>query len=188
MIIGYISESNLYTSLAEQKEAISRYAKNLGFSDVKFLKIPKNKTILSSPMAHGDTIIISDVSILGPKFEDIMLALKLFSQRKVNVYSVKEGLAFDTTLQGSISDSIDNYLKIYKGILSLKNSRIQKNLLKDGKLRGRPVGTGSNGLDERKEEIKSLLSCGVKVTEIAKAIGVNKSTLYMFIKRKLRSY
>ena len=184
MIIGCISESNIYKSLAEQKEMISCYAQNLGLSDVKFVKIPSSKNILSCSMAENDVVIISDVSMLGSKFEDIMSVLKVFSERKVKIYSAKEKLEIDTSSPYLMMDSIDVCLKLYKGILSLKNSQVQKNLLKDGKTRGRPVGTGSTGLDGRKEEIKSLLSRGIKITEMAKMFSVKASTLHMFIKRR----
>ncbi len=183
MITGYITESNIYTSLAEQKEMILRYATKLGISDIKFEKIPTDKNILSCPVKKND-IMISDVSILGSRFEDIMLALKIFSERKLKIYSVKEKLEIDTVSQSSFMGNIDICLKVYKGIFSLKNAQIQKNLLKQGKSRGRPVGTGKSGLDEKKSEIKQLLSCGVKVTEIAKMLGVNSGTLHMFIKRR----
>ena len=156
MISEYITETNIYAPLAEQKEMILRYVGKNELGDVKFVKIPENRDVLSYSMKQDEAFIISDVSLLGAKFEDIMLTLKVLSSRKVKFYSVKEKLEVDTFLPRSLGGNLDACLKLYKGIFSLKNSQIQKNLLKQGKSRGRPVGTGESGLGEKKNRNKII--------------------------------
>lgn len=184
MIIGYITETNIYTSFAEQKEMISRYAEKYSLGNVRFVKIPKEKSILSYSMKENDTFIISDVSLLGARFEDIMHAVKLLSEHKVKIFSIKENLVIDAFSPHLLEENVDTCLKLYKGIFSLRNTQIQRNLLTRGKSRGRPVGTGKSGLEEKIDEIKSLLSHGTRVSEIADMLGICRGTLYMFIKRR----
>ena len=54
-----------------------------------------------------------------------------------------------------------------------------------GKKLGRPKGVlGNSRLDTRKDEIMQLLALGVPKTTIAKITGVDRSTLYHFIKSR----
>ncbi len=182
MIIGYISESNFYISLLEQKKIISDYASKLKLGDVEFVKIPKSKNIFSYPMKKNDTFIISDVSMLGAKFEEIMLALKNFSEKKIKIYSAKEKILIDSFSPRPLEENVDTCLKLYKGIFSLRNSQIQKNLLKQGKQRGRPKGSGSFFIS-RIDEVKALIKQGKTTREIADFFNTRYQNMYVFIKR-----
>ncbi len=186
MIMGYIHTNERYFSVEEQKNAICEYAETYKLGQIKLYEIPETEAILLSPLKMGDTIVISDISVLGARFEDIVVIFRALAERKVHIYSIKENLTIDTVCPHLLADSLDVCLKIYKGILSLRNTQIQANLLKIGKKRGRPYKfhIGKTVLDGRESEIKELLASGVHTSQIAKNIGVGRTTLYMFIKRK----
>lgn len=186
MITGYVHQNEQFSSVAQQREDMVLCAESYHLGGIKFVEIPADKTILSCPIKKKKTIIIPNLSLIGTKFEDVITALRLLSAYQVCLYSAKEGLAIDIERPHSFSDNLDVCLRIYKGILSLKNARIQADLLKQGKPRGRPYNNkqGKSTLDDRKAEILALLKKNLSFSEMAKSLGVCRSTLYMYIKRK----
>ena len=182
MIIGAISETNSFISLSEQKKLVSDYALKSKLKKIEFVKVPKNKKILSCPMKKGDSIVVSDVSMLGSKFEEIMLSLKFFSEHKIKVYCAKEKIEVDTFEPKTLEENVDTCLKLYKGIFSLRNSKIQRNLLSEGKDRGRPKGSGAFFVS-RIDEIKKLIKEGKTTREIADFFNTRYQNMYVFIKR-----
>lgn len=138
MILGYTYAGQMFSSEQEQKKMICNYAQKYQFGNVKIRSIPLNKNILSYRHAEGDTVIISDISVFGNKFEEIINGLKFLSSKKVRIFSIKEDLILDGFSPYLVQGMLDSCLKIYKGSLSIKNKKIQTDLLENGKVRGRP--------------------------------------------------
>ena len=72
-----------------------------------------------------------------------------------------------------MEDCLNDVLKIYKGLLSIKNKAIQENLLQTGKKRGRPFGKMiRTSLSGQEQAVAELISAGVTKAEIAKRFGI----------------
>jgi DNA invertase Pin-like site-specific DNA recombinase len=73
--------------------------------------------------------------------------------------------------------------------LRTKEALRSKDRRASGKSLGRPKGVlGKSKLDAKKEEVQKLLVLGVPKTSIAKMMGVDRATLYHFIKSRRLSF
>lgn len=79
-----------------------------------------------------------------------------------------------------MEDCLNDVLKIYKGLLSIKTKRFRKIFCKREK-RGRPFGKMiRTSLSGQEQAVAELISAGVTKAEIAKRFGIGRTTLYTF--------
>ena len=182
MIWGYTYEGHEFLSVEKQKELISGFAQKYQFKLLRFREVKETNDILFSGFQDEDTVIVSDISLLGLNFEGVISTLKSLSNRKLRICSVTEDLMFDNLIPNLSYAILDACLKVHKGILSIKNKKIQAALLESGRDRGRPKN--KTLLDENFEELKQLLKTDLTITEIAKQMNINRTTLFAFMRRK----
>ena len=169
MILGYINTKGRYASPSEQEQSVRSYADCYNLTIDKFLKTDDLAKTLPCNLKQGDVLIVADISIIGERFEDI---IKVIAQLST--------LGFPFLME----DCLNDVLKIYKGLLSIKNKAIQENLLQTGKKRGRPFGKMiRTSLSGQEQAVAELISAGVTKAEIAKRFGIGRTTLYTFLKR-----
>ena len=179
MILGYINTKGRYASPSEQEQSVRSYADCYNLTIDKFLA----KT-LPCNLKQGDVLIVADISIIGERFEDIIKVIAQLSTYKLRICTIKENLTLDLGFPFLIEDCLNDVLKIYKGLLSIKNKAIQENLLQTGKKRGRPFGKMiRTSLSGQEQAVAELISAGVTKAEIAKRFGIGRTTLYTFLKR-----
>lgn len=182
MIWGYTYEGHKFFSVEKQKELILEFTQKYQFKPLRFREIKETNDILFSNFQDEDTVIVSDISALGSNFEGVISTLKTLSNKKIRVCSVSEDLMFDNIIPHLSYGLLDSCLKIYKGTLSIKNKQIQAKLLESGRDRGRPKN--KTVLDENFEALKQLLKTDLTITEIAKQMNINRTTLFAFMRRK----
>ena len=75
MILGYINTKGRYASPSEQEQSVRSYADCYNLTIDKFLKTDDLAKTLPSSLKQGDVLIVADISIIGERFEDIILSL-----------------------------------------------------------------------------------------------------------------
>lgn len=136
-------------------------------------------------LGRGDTLIVADAAALGSRYEEALQAVSLAVRQGVSLYCVKEGLRIDALFPQTFDRTAEICLQLYKAVLSIRNKGIQEELKRTGKKRGRPFGTAVvSSLDGRSREIFDGLRQGLAKAEIARRLGVGRTTLYLYLKRK----
>lgn len=136
-------------------------------------------------LGRGDTLIVADAAALGSRYEEALQAVSLVVRQGVSLYCVKEGLRIDALFPQTFDRTAEICLQLYKAVLSIRNKGIQEELKRAGKKRGRPFGTAVvSSLDGRSREIFDGLRQGLAKAEIARRLGVGRTTLYLYLKRK----
>lgn len=184
MIIGFIQENSMYFDADTQRESLMGYANERKIKDLKVINIANTQDILSRHIKSGDTVVIPNVSLLGNTLEQIVSSIKQLSEYRVYIYSIKENLAIDTYNQQTLANCFDACLAAYKGIFSLRNSKIQTDLLKAGKPRGcqNNARKGKFILSGHEEEVKKYVEAGYSYAQIAEKLGCNPSNVLYFAK------
>lgn len=179
MIMGFVQDNSRYFDVATQNEYLSGYAKE------RNLKIfPEKDSILSQRIRSGDTVVISNISLLGSTLENIIRSIKQLAEHRIYIYSVKEDICIDTFNQQSLTKCMDVCLSAYKGIMSLRNSKIQQDLLEQGKPRGCPNNArkGKFILSGREEEVKKYVEAGLSYAKIAEKLGCTYGNVFYFVR------
>ncbi|MBR4106526.1 MAG: hypothetical protein IKK52_04415 [Alphaproteobacteria bacterium] len=184
MVIGYVQDCSKYFDIETQNEYLANYAKERQLKDFKIINIAENENILSQRMKPGDTVVIPNISLLGNTLEHIISSVKHIAERRVYIYSIKENLAIDTYNHLTLADCMDACLSAYKGIMSLRNSKIQQDLLEQGKPRGCPNNArkGKFILSGHEEEVRQYIKAGYSYAEIARKFGCNPGNVLYFVR------
>ncbi len=110
--------------------------------------------------------------------------MSLAARQGISLYCVKEGLRIDALFPQTFDRAAEICLQLYKAVLSIRNKGIQDELKRTGKKRGRPFGTAAvSSLDGRNREIFDGLRQGLAKAEIARRLGVGRTTLYLYLKK-----
>ena len=135
---------------------------------------------------HIDIILISELSRLGRKCDEILESIKFFKDHHINCYFLKEQLSIFSP------DGKENpYLTIMCAVLGtaaeLERETIYYRLksgrdkyIRDGGRLGKPKGAGIKSKDQMASEYKSViknLKAGQSVRNTAKITGVSPSTV-----------
>ncbi len=184
MITGFVQDNSKYFDIDAQRKALASYADERKLKDIKVINIANTQDILSQHLKSGDTVVIPNISLLGNTLERIVSSIKQLAEYRVYIYSIKENLAIDTYNQQTLANCFDACLAAYKGIFSLRNSKIQSDLLKAGKPRGclNNARKGKFILSGREEEVKKYIKAGYSYAQIAEKLGCNPSNVLYFAK------
>jgi len=139
-------------------------------------------------LEEEDILIVSELSQIGYSVGEIIRTVDALVKGKICFIAVKEGICLDRrkSLQNQVMISIFELLaEIEHELISRRTKEALAVAKANGKKRGRPKGSlGKSKLDSKKGEIKKLLSLNVSKASIAKIMGVDRSTLYNFIKSR----
>jgi DNA invertase Pin-like site-specific DNA recombinase len=138
----------------------------------------------------GDTLIVSDLSRMGRSVGEIITTVDTLVKKKIRFMAVKEGIRLNGSqdMQTKVMVTMFSlFAEIERDLISMRTKEGLAVAKASGKKLGRPKGVlGKSKLDGREEEITRLLTLGVSKASIAKITGVDRSTLYNFIRsRKL---
>jgi len=198
-VVGYLRVSAGDQNLDNQEIAIRRYCQAAGLGIPEYIKATissrkgaKQKCIdeLLESLNEGDTLIVSELSRLASSVGQIAVMVNSLLENKVRLIAIKEKIDI-TANQDLQSKVIVTMFSLFAELeRDLISERTKEGLLRakqQGKLLGRPKGTlGKSKLDDKKDEIKDLISKGVTKANIAKIVGCSWSALDSFIKtRKL---
>ena len=144
--------------------------------------------LLLARLAPGDTLLVSELSRLGRSVGEIITLIDTLVTRQIRVFALKEGLRLTGTqdLQTTVMVTLFGlFAEIERTLLSLRTKEALAVAKAAGQRLGRPRGTlGKSKWDGKKEEIKILLALRVSKASIAKITGVDRATLYHFLRSR----
>jgi len=191
---AYIRISTDKQDLENQKFAILQYANNKKLGNVEFIEEAvsgriswKNRKLkdLIDNLQSGDSLIVAELSRLGRSMLEIMELLSILLRKGVNVYVVKGNYELKDDLQSKVlTFAFSLASEIERELISQRTKEALAKRKAEGKKLGRPKGSYSSKLDEKKEYIKELLDKGVSVASIAKILGVHYHTVRNYVKRR----
>lgn len=135
----------------------------------------------------GDVLLVAEVSRLARSTLQVLEILKYASERQVSVVIVKNGLAFDNSMQSKITATILGLAaEIERDFISMRTREALAKRKASGQQLGRPHGAlaKSYKLDEKRLEIERYLKLGINQTAIAKLVGVSRPTLRAWLGRQ----
>ncbi len=138
----------------------------------------------------GDTLILSELSRMGRSVGEIITTVDTLVKKRIRFIAVKEGIRLNGSqdMQTKVMVTMFSlFAEIERDLISMRTKEGLAAAKASGKKLGRPRGVlGKSKLDGREDEIKRLLALEVSKASIAKITGVDRSTLYNFIRsRKL---
>lgn len=145
---------------------------------------------------HGDTVVVHSLDRLARNFNDLLDVIKLLNNKGAIFKSIKENI----TIDGSRKNPVDTLILHIFGAVAEFNHALIKEAQKEGiaKAKARGVYKGRKSiLDEKtKEKIDALLEQrnssieqykAISNADIAKKVGISKSTLYRYLASKKSS-
>ena len=196
-VIGYIRVSTDKQTYKHQRFEIEQYAKNQGLkiddwieetiSSRKALKNRKLGTLLEN-LQENDILITCEISRLGRSLLEVMRILETCLSKNCQVWTLKENYRLGNDIQSKVlAFAFSLAAEIERNLISQRTKSSLANLKASGKKLGRPFSAESKKLKLSKNarKVRNLLAKGISKSQIAKILGVQRSTLRRFIERML---
>jgi len=147
--------------------------------------------MLLEELIEGDTRIISELIRMGRSVGEIVTIVDTLVKKRISFFAVKEGIRLDGSrdcedIQTKVMITLFGlFAEIERKLISMRTREALAVAKAAGKKLGRPKGIlGKSKLDNQREEIIRLLALSVPKTVIARIAGVERSTIYYFIKSR----
>jgi DNA invertase Pin-like site-specific DNA recombinase len=195
--LAYLRVSKDTQDVTHQRLAILEFAQRERLAVDEFLEVnassrrslkARKVDLLLARLAPGDILIVSELSRLGHSVGEIITTVDTLVKQRIQLLAIKEGIRLNgiqdlhtrvmVTLFSLFSD-------IERELISLRTREALATARAAGKRLGRPRGTrGRSKLDGREQEITRLLALDVSKASIAKITGVDRATLYHFMRSR----
>lgn len=181
MIFGYARVSTLDQNLDRQIDQLKENGCEKIFQE-KITGTKRDRPELEKLLEQlrpEDTIIVSDLSRVSRSVKDLFSIVDTINQRNANLKSLKEPWADTTTPQGNLM------FAIFAGISQFERDLISqrtKEGLASARARGRKGGRPELPKKNTELALKMYNSKEYSISEINKATGVSKTSLYRYIK------
>ena len=195
--LAYLRVSKDTQDTKNQRLAILEFARAERMEVDEFLELQASSRrsattrkvdVLLARLAPEDTLLVSELSRLGRSVGEIITLIDTLVTHQIRVFALKEGLRLTGAhdLQTTVIVTLFGlFAEIERTLLSLRTKEALAAVKAAGKPLGRPRGTlGRSKLDGKKEEIKTLLALRVSKASIAKITGVDRATLYHFMRSR----
>ena len=194
MIVGYLRVSTCKQHLTNQKEEIQRYAATRHISvDCWVTEIVSGKKNererklgpLLRRMKAGDTLIVTEISRLSRTLTDIMNIMGKCLQKKIKLYTTKEGYTFDDTINSKVlCFAFGLVAEIERNLISLRTREALAARKANGAVLGRKTGscTKRNILMKNKEKVLRMLREGQSIKSICEHFELSRETFNKFRK------
>lgn len=193
--IGYIRVSSNKQSLEHQKFEINKFAKNQNIKIDKWVeeKISSRKPLnkrqlgqLLNKLKDGDILIACEISRLGRSLLEVMRILETCLNKNCQVWTLKENYRLGNDIQSKVmAFAFGLSAEIERNLISQRTKSSLENVKASGKRLGRPFSAQSKKLKLSKniKKIKNLWDNDASVSKIARAVGVQRTTVYRFLQR-----
>ena len=194
-VIGYIRVSTDKQTYKHQRFEIEEYAKNQGLKiddwieeTISSRKALKNRKlgVLLENLRENDILITCEISRLGRSLLEVMRILEICLSKNCQVWTLKENYRLGNDIQSKVlAFAFSLATEIERNLISQRTKSSLANLKASGKKLGRPFSAESKKLKLSKnaKKVRNLLSKGISKSQIAKILGVQRSTLRRFIER-----
>lgn len=195
MIYGYIRVSTDQQSTSNQKFEINRYAASHNIQIDKWVeetissRKPLNKRKLGSLLAElkdGDILISTEISRLGRSLLEVMGILQHCLAQNCQIWTLKEHYKLGSDIASKVlAFCFGLSAEIERQLISERTKMSLDKLKSQGKHLGRPFGAKSKSLKLSKntKKVKDIIAKGLPKAQIARLLGVDKLTLYRFLKK-----
>lgn len=195
--IAYVRVSTDAQDVTHQRLAVLEFARTERMVVDTFLEIQASSRhslkvrqieVLFDSLERGDTLIVSELSRLGRSVGEIITTVDRLVHHQIRVFALKEGLRLTGAqdLQSRVIVTLFGlFAEIERTLLSLRTKEALAAARAAGKRLGRPPGAlGKSKLDGKEQEIQTFLGLQVSKASIAKITGVDRSTLYHFMRSR----
>ena len=181
MIVGYL-HNRINFPYSEQQNLVQEFSKlNKYKIDIFYTDIDV-ADLSSLALSDGDTLIVSEISCLGKKLNNVYENLKSLMDKKITVYSAREGFEFNQD-NAYLLEGVDLAVKIRNSMVSANTSAALQKRKQDGLRVGMQKGMIlRKKLDGALDKINELKEKGYKNVEIARELGVSIATFYNYIR------
>ncbi len=198
--VAYLRVSKDTQDVEHQRLAVLQFAQRERIQVDRFMEVTASSRksakerkidILLEQLCEGDTLIVSELSRMGRSVGEIITIVDTLVKKQIRFMAVKEGIRLNGSqgcedIQTKVMITLFGlFSEIERKLISMRTREALAAAKAAGKKLGRPKGMlGKSKLDTRKAEIMQLLALGVPKTAIAKITGVDRATLYHFIKSR----
>ena len=194
-VIGYIRVSSNKQTLEHQHFEIEQFAQSHGLTinnwveeKISSRKALKNRKLgsLLDTLQENDILISCEISRLGRSLLEVMRILETCLNKNCQVWTIKENYRLGNDIQSKVlAFAFGLAAEIERNLISQRTRSSLANLKASGKKLGRPLAAESQKLKLSKntKKIKHLLAKGLSKSQIARILGVQRSTLRRFIYR-----
>ena len=195
MIYGYIRVSTDQQSTSNQKFEINRFATSHNIQIDRWVeetissRKPLNKRKLGSlleELKDGDILISTEISRLGRSLLEVMGILQHCLTQNCQIWTLKENYKLGSDIASKVlAFAFGLSAEIERQLISERTKMSLDKLKAQGKHLGRPFGAKSKSLKLSKntKKVKDLMAKGLPKAQIARLLGVDKLTLYRFLKK-----
>lgn len=194
MIVGYLRVSTCRQHLTNQQEEIQRFAAGRHLSVDRWVteivsgkKNERERKLgpLLRRMKAGDTLIVTEISRLSRTLTDIMNITGKCLQKKIKLYTTKEGYTFDDTINSKVlCFAFGLVAEIERNLISLRTREALAARKANGAVLGRKAGscTKRNILMKNKEKVLRMLREGQSIKSICEHFELSRETFNKFRK------
>jgi DNA invertase Pin-like site-specific DNA recombinase len=193
MIYGYIRVSTDRQTVENQRFEINQFCTKNTFvvgkwieetiSGAKEVKDRKLGKLLKS-MKRDDILICSELSRLGRNLLMIMGILNECMNRNIQVWTIKDNYRLGNDINSKVlAFAFGLSAEIERNLISQRTKEALARLKSEGIYIGRPRGAKSKEikLTGKADKIKKMLAQRIPKIQIAKQLGVHRSTLRRFL-------
>ena len=191
--VGYLRVSTAEQDLEKNKGEILHFANDRDFGRVEWVQEAvsggvdwKKRKIygLIQDLESGDRIVTPELSRLGRSTLEVLEILKIAKAKGIDIYSVKERLELDGSIQSKIlSTMLALFAELERDFISQRTREALRARKAAGVQLGRPRGPGKSRLDPNRPEIVALIKNGATKTFIAKRYGVTPGNLHNWLRK-----
>lgn len=192
-IIGYLRVSTPEQDVDKNKLQILQLANQLELSPVEWVeetasgRLSWRKRQLArviDALKSDDVLMVSELSRLGRSMLECMEILSVATDRGIRVYAVKGNWQLDGSLQSKVvAMAFAMAAEIERDLISQRTREALAARRKDGKILGRPKGSGKSKLDAHHAEIEALMANGATQRFIAQRYQTTEANLSRWLKK-----
>lgn len=191
--IAYLRVSTEEQDTAKNKADILEFANDKDFGKVVFVeeKVSGRKPWRERKLKgiiegadEGDRLLVPELTRLGRSTLEVLEILKEAQETGVHVYSVKERLQMDGSMQSKVMGTfLALFAEVERDFISQRTKEGLRARRAAGVKLGRPKGPGKSRLDNHREEIEALLANGSTKAHIARRYGCTVQNLYNWLRK-----
>lgn len=195
--LAYLRISTDSQDLKNQKYEILQYCNQHKVSIDEFVEIEissrqdkKKRRIdeLFEKLNSGDTLIVSELSRIGRSTGEVINLTNEFIKRQIKFVAIKQNLHINgkSDMQTKILVTLFSLLsELERDLISSRTVEALRAKKLQGIQLGRPKGVlGVSKLDDKKEQIRELLTHRVSKSAVARMFGVSRTTLIDFVRSR----
>jgi DNA invertase Pin-like site-specific DNA recombinase len=193
MIYGYTRVSTDRQTVENQKFEINEFCRKKNLSVEKWIEetISGTKEVekrklggLLEMLQKKDILICAELSRLGRNLLMIMSILNVCMEKEVEVWTIKDNYRLGSDISSKVlAFAFGLSAEIERNLISQRTKEALARMKSEGIHIGRPMGAKSKivKLTGKREYINKLLERKIPKVEIAKRMGVHRSTLRLFL-------